>query len=114
MYLKKVLLSQSCRICYIYGHYLFVSSYVISTVFQAVLSTACFPKKNCYFFSAKDVDYDNIDWDSSENLRTERPSQPAGINWSHFKDKLQIGDKVRSRKLKTSCTPETKIGRAHV
>lgn len=59
------------------------------------------------FESTKDVDYDNIDWDSPENLRAERQSQSSGINWSHFKDKLQIGDKVRSRKVKTSCIPET-------
>lgn len=59
------------------------------------------------FESAKNVDYDNTDWDSSDNLRAERSTQPSRINWLHFKDKLQIGDKVRSRKLKTSCTPET-------
>lgn len=57
------------------------------------------------FESAKDVDYDNTDWDSSENSRAVAP--PSRTNWSHFKDKLQIGDKVRSRKVKNSCTPET-------
>uniref|UniRef100_A0ACD6A6D7 Uncharacterized protein n=1 Tax=Avena sativa TaxID=4498 RepID=A0ACD6A6D7_AVESA len=76
---------------------------------REVLCSACFFK--CFSFvslySAKDVDYNNIDWDNPENLRAERPTQPSGINWSHYKDKLQIGDKVRSRKLKTSCTHET-------
>ncbi|KAM3215019.1 hypothetical protein ACQJBY_067148 [Aegilops geniculata] len=57
------------------------------------------------FESAKDVDYDNNGWDSSENSRAVAP--PSRTNWSHFKDKLQIGDKVRSRKVKNSCTPET-------
>nr|QJW39074.1 outer chloroplast membrane kinase KOC1-7B [Triticum aestivum] len=56
------------------------------------------------FESAKDVDYDNNGWDSSENPRAVAPSH---TNWSHFKDKLQVGDKVRSRKVKNSCTPET-------
>ncbi|KAM3297964.1 hypothetical protein ACQJBY_039762 [Aegilops geniculata] len=56
------------------------------------------------FESAKDVDYDNNGWDSSENPRAVVPSH---TNWSHFKDKLQVGDKVRSRKVKNSCTPET-------
>jgi hypothetical protein len=28
-------------------------------------------------------------------------------NWLLYKDKLQVGDKVRSRKLNTSCSPET-------
>jgi hypothetical protein len=37
----------------------------------------------------------------------DRITMPNRINWLHFKDKLQVGDKVRSRKLKNSCGPET-------
>ncbi|XP_015643897.1 protein KINASE OF THE OUTER CHLOROPLAST MEMBRANE 1 isoform X2 [Oryza sativa Japonica Group] len=35
------------------------------------------------------------------------PALPSRTNWSFFKDKLQVGDKVRSRKLKNTCSPTT-------
>uniref|UniRef100_A0A0E0E463 Protein kinase domain-containing protein n=1 Tax=Oryza meridionalis TaxID=40149 RepID=A0A0E0E463_9ORYZ len=59
------------------------------------------------FESAKDVDYENTDQGSSENLRMVSPALPSRTNWSFFKDKLQVGDKVRSRKLKNTCSPTT-------
>lgn len=59
------------------------------------------------FESAKDVDYENTDQGNSENLRMVSPALPSRTNWSFFKDKLQVGDKVRSRKLKNTCSPTT-------
>ncbi|KAL6874083.1 hypothetical protein ACP4OV_014165 [Aristida adscensionis] len=59
------------------------------------------------FESAKDADHDNIGWDNPENVRVDRPTLAIHTNWSLFKDKLQVGDKVRSRKIKNSCAPET-------
>lgn len=58
-------------------------------------------------FSAKDADHDNIGWDNSENVLVDRPTMTNHTNWLLFKDKLQVGDKVRSRKHKNSCNPET-------
>ena len=57
--------------------------------------------------SAKDADHDNTAWDNSENVTVDRPTMANHTNWLLFKDKLQVGDKVRSRKLKSSCSPET-------
>ncbi|CAN6220672.1 unnamed protein product [Urochloa humidicola] len=57
------------------------------------------------FESAKDADHDS--WDNSENVSIDRTTMANRTNWFLFKDKLQVGDKVRSRKLKNSCSPET-------
>jgi hypothetical protein len=57
-------------------------------------------------FSDKDADHDNIGWDSFENLMVDKPPMANHINWLR-KNKLQVGAKVRSRKLKISCLHET-------
>jgi hypothetical protein len=57
-------------------------------------------------FSDKNADHDNIGWDSFENLMVDKPPMANHINWLR-KNKLQVGDKVRSRKLEISCRPET-------
>ncbi|GJN38911.1 hypothetical protein PR202_gb27992 [Eleusine coracana subsp. coracana] len=58
-------------------------------------------------FSAKHADHNSTSWDSSENARVDRPIPVSCTNWLLFKDNLQVGDEVRSRKLNTSCSPET-------
>jgi hypothetical protein len=55
--------------------------------------------------SAKDADHDNTSWESSE--RVDKTIPASHTNWLLYKDKLQVGDKVRSRKLNTSCSSET-------
>jgi hypothetical protein len=58
-------------------------------------------------FSAKDAGHDNTSWDSFGNVRLDGTIPASHTNWLLYKDKLQVGDKVRSRKLNTSCSPET-------
>ncbi|KAK3130899.1 hypothetical protein QOZ80_6BG0499410 [Eleusine coracana subsp. coracana] len=59
------------------------------------------------FESAKHANHNSTSWDSSENASVDRPIPVSRTNWLLFKDNLQVGDKVRSRKLNTSCSLET-------